>query len=286
MKYLINYKVFEKSSLTYLGIPNKVMVDIQKLFAISDDAKWQNLPYKKDIRTQLRGGNNNLFITILKDNILVIFSNNNKYYVDNYSYYSQDDFGDDNYWEKEDRIETTITKINNLINRSSKIYKLVSGDWSYKNRAKRRIEKGTKEFENYTNQFKKDFAGNFTRIIKKIYSKRSNLIQDMIITNLINVNINISPNKAKEILTANIDKAKQSEFYKKKGYEKDPFKLQLQYIKDNSLTIFNEFLIRFEDEISKKHNEYLNLPEICNRFTRDRVMTMFMYFLYSGKLMN
>ena len=73
--------------------------------------------------------------------------------------------------------------------------------------------------------------------------------------NLINTDINISPEKEKELLSMNVSKAKESDYYRKKGKEKDPFKLKLEYIRDNSLTIFNEYLISFENEMSDKYNK-------------------------------
>lgn len=284
MKHLLKYKLFEKSSLTYIGVPNDVMVDIQKRFALSDDAQWKELTYKKDLRTELRKGDN-FFITVSETNINVIFSINNSLYIDVYNFYQEDDMGNE-YWDKDDRIESNVTEINKEIPRNAKIYKLLSGDWTYEGRAKRRLKKSTEEFDDFTTKFKKEFATNFTKIIKKLYSKHSELIQRLVIKNLINQSKDISPEEAKEILSLNIDKAKQSDFFKKRSQEEYPFKLQLQYIRDNSLTIFNEFLITFEDKMTEKYGHYLNIHELCEEYGREKIMTAFMYYLYSGYLMN
>jgi len=284
MKYILAYKLFEKSSLTSLGIENDVMVDIQKQFALSYDAQWKQLTYKKDLRTELRK-EDNLFIALSENNIIVIFIVEGKLYVDNYKFYQSDDMGNE-YWDKEDRIETNVTEINKEIPRNAKIYKLISGDWTYENRAKRRLKKSTEEFDDFTNKFKKDFADSFTNIVKKLFTKHANLIQNMIIRNLITQNKDISPEEAKDILSFNIDKAKHSNFLIKRGREADPFKLKVQYIRDNSLTIFNEFLITFEDKMTEKYGEYLNIPELCKRYSKDKIQTAFMYYLYSGKIMN
>jgi len=119
-----------------------------------------------------------------------------------------------------------------------------------------------------------------------LFNKHANLIQRLIIKNLISQNKDVSPEEAKEILSLNIDKAKQSDFYRKRGEEKDPYKLQLQYIRDNSLTIFNEFLITFEDKMTERYGEYLNVSELCKKYGREKIMTAFMYYLWSGSLMN
>jgi len=283
MKHLLKLKLFEKSSLTYLGVPNDVMVDIQKQFALPDDVQWQELTYKKDLRTELRKGDN-LFVTISENNINVIFLVKNELYIDVYNFYQEDDMGDE-YWDKDDRIQSTITDINKMIPRNAKIYKLLSNNWSYEGRAKRRLKTSSIEFDDFTVKFKKEFADNFTRIIKKLYSKHSEVIQKLIIRTLITQSKDISHEEAKEILSLNIDKAKQSDFYRKQSQDKDPFKLQLNYIRDNSLTIFNEFLIIFEDKMTEKYGEYLNIPELCKKYGRDKIMTAFAYYLYSGKIM-
>jgi hypothetical protein len=286
MKYLYDYELFEKSSLTHLGVPNDVMVDIQKQFALPSDVKWKNIKYKKDLRTELRKYGKRIFISVSEDkyNIVVIFSVDGNFYVDNYKFYIADDMGDE-YWDKEDRIKTNVTDINKSIQGGSKIYKLLSDDWTYENSAKRKMKKYSAEFDNFTLEFKKDFAKNFTKIVKRLYSNHSSHIQEIIIHNLISVNNNISPEDTKEILATNVSKAKQSDYFKKKGEEEDPYQLQVDYIRDNSITIFNEFLISFEDEISQKYNEFLNIHELCLRYGRDKISLSFMYFLYSGKIM-
>lgn len=286
MQHLLSYKLFERSSLTYLGISKEVMQDIQKQLALSDNATWKELKYKKDLKSELQKDNDDIFVIISKDenNVIVIFSINKYYYIDNYKFYNSDDMGD-GYWDKEERYQSTITDINKYVQRGSKIYKLSSGNWTYNNRKKRILIKNQKEFIEFTNKFKYEFAINFTKIVKKLYKNNSDIIQKIIIKNLINTNKNIEPEQAKKLLTSNIDRAKQADYYTKRSEEKDPFKLQLQYIRDNSLTIFNEYLISFEDEISKKYNEYLNVPELCKMYSREKIMTAFMYYLYSGKIM-
>lgn len=287
MKHLKTYKLFEKSSLTYLGVPDEVMVDVQKQFALSDDAQWKKLQYKKDLRTELRKDGDKLFVVVSEDknNVIVIFSVDKDFYVDNYRFYKSDDMGDE-YWDKEDRIESTITDINKYVPRGAKIYKLLSGDWTYENRAKRKLKKYEYELKEFTDQFKRDFADNFTKIVKKLYKRNAELIQKIIMRNLINIDKNISSEKAKKILSSNVDKAKQSDFFRKKGEEQDPFKLQLQYIRDNSLTIFNEFLITFEEKMSEKYSEFLNIYELCKRYSIEKIQTAFIYYLYSGKIMD
>jgi hypothetical protein len=286
MKYLLKYKVFEKSSLTFLGVPNEAMIDIQKQFALSSDAEWKVIKYKKDLRTDLRRNEDKLFIVVSSDknNIIVIFSIDNEFYVDNYNFYKADDMGSE-YWDKEDRIKTNVTDVNKSIPKGAKIYKLISGDWSYENSAKRELNKRSDDFDDFTIQFKIDFADNFTNIIKKLYKNHSSLIQDMIINNLLTVNNSISPEKAKEILSVNVDRAKQAKFFKNRGQEKDPYNLQIQYIRDNSITIFNEYLIRFEDGMSQEYSEFLNISELSKKYGRDKIMTAFMYYLHGGKIM-
>lgn len=283
MKNLIDFKLFEKTSLINIGVPFEVMKIIQKDFALSDDFTWKNVPFKKNLKIELRSPGSNLFIAISRKEVLVVFSINSQYYLNRYYLFGEDDFGGGN-WEKEPRTEITITDILNLLNKDFKFYKALKGDWTYVGRINRKITKEESEFLDFTNKFKKEFADNFTRIVRKLFQRKYKLIQDVIMHNLLYLNKNVSPKKAKELLGLNIDKAKEGEYYKRKSEENDPYQLQLEYIKDNSLTIFNEFLIKFEEIISQEFKEFLNLPELCKRFGREKIMTAFMYYIFAGKI--
>jgi len=148
----------------------------------------------------------------------------------------------------------------------------------------RKIRKEESNFENITNEFKKDFAINFTNIVKRLYGRKANIISEIIVNHLKNVKNDLTNEQIREILYLNVDRAKEVDDFKQKQKESDPYKLYNDTIKQNSLTIFNEYLIRFEDEYSVKYKEYLNIPIMIERFTRDKVMTAFMVYLYIEKL--
>jgi hypothetical protein len=57
-------------------------------------------------------------------------------------------------------------------------------------------------------------------------------------------------------------------------------------IKSNSLTNFEEDLIKFEDEYSDKYKEFLNIPIMINRWSRDKIFTALMVYLRTKKLIN
>ena len=57
-------------------------------------------------------------------------------------------------------------------------------------------------------------------------------------------------------------------------------------IKADSLTIFDKYLAEFEDVYSDKYKEYLNLPIMIERWTREKIMTAFLIYIYSNKLIN
>ena len=56
MKYLQTYNIFEKSSLTSLGVPNEVMVHIQKNYEIPSEIEWEKIRYKKDFSNEKKNG--------------------------------------------------------------------------------------------------------------------------------------------------------------------------------------------------------------------------------------
>ena len=285
MKFLLSYKLFEKTSLIGIGVPYSVMQSIQRNYAVSDDADWKFLKYKKDITTALHKTKNVLLISICKDKLFVIFSYNNEFYIESYFITEKDDFGNEQ-WQRIERVKDTITNITKKIEKGCKTYELISGNWLHEFSGTRKIRAEESKFQRITNEFKKDFAENFTKIVKQMYGKKANVVTDVIINHLKNVKKDLTDEQIRDILYLNVDRAKDVDTFKNKEKEKDPFKLYNQVIKDNSLTIFNTHLISFESDYSDKYKEYLNIPIMVEKWGRDKIFTAFTYYLYSKKLMN
>ena len=283
MKFLLSYKLFEKTSLIKIDVPYQVMQGIQRDYAISDDAQWKRLKYKKDVNSALQKSQNNLIISVCENEILILFSYNKEFYIENYIITEKDDFGNVQ-WMRAERIKTTIANCLKKIERKCKSYELLSGNWLHEFRKVRKLRKEESDFEQITNEFKKDFAENFTNIVKKLYGKKANVITEIIINHLKNVKKGITDEQIRDILFLNVERAKEVDVFKKKQKEKDPYHLYNEIIRADSLTIFNEYLIRFEDEYSDKYKEYLNVPIMIEKWSRDKIMTAFMIYLYTGKL--
>jgi hypothetical protein len=282
MKFILSYKLFENTSLLGIGVPFSVMKNIQKDYAISDDAQWKTLKYKKDAVSALRRNKNTLIISISENKLFLLFSYNKDYYIETYLS-EKNDFDDK--WKRIDRIKSSMTDIVTRIERGYKSYQLISGNWLHEFSTVRKIRKEESNFEKITNDFKKDFAYNFTKIVKKMYGVKSNIITNIIINHLKNIKRGLTEEQIRDILYLNVDRAKEVDEFKKREKDKDPYKLYNDIINQNSLTIFNEYLLKFEDEYSDKYKEYLNIPIMIEKFTREKVMTSFMYYLYSEKLM-
>lgn len=280
---ITKFKIFEKTTLINLGVPLQIMPKIQKDFALSDDAQWKILNYKKDINLILHSQKDILILSVCKNSIFVIFSYNNLYYIETYTLINNDDFGNKQ-WQNSREV-TTITEILQKIGRNCKSYQLISGSWSPEISKKRKIKKEDTDFVDITNNFKRNFAENFTRIVKKLYRNKANIITDIIINHLKNVKNNLTDQQIRDILFLNVERAKETDILKNKQKEKDPYKLYNEFIKANSLTIFDEHLLNFENDYSEKYREYLNVPIMIEKFGLDKVNTAFMYFLYSNKLM-
>lgn len=283
MNFLLSYKLFEKTSLINIDVPYQVMQGIQKDYAISSNAEWKRLQYKKNIIAALHKPQNTLIISVCENEILISFSHNKDFYIENYIISEKDDFGNIQ-WVRSERTKTTITDCVKKIERKCKSYELVYGSWLHEFRKIRKIRKEESDFEKITNEFKRDFAENFTNIIKKLYGKKANIITDIIVNHLKNVKKGITDEQIRDILFLNVERAKEADFFKKKQKEKDPYHLYNEIIRADSLTIFNEYLIRFEDDYSEKYKEYLNIPIMIEKFGRDKIMTAFMIYLYTKKL--
>ena len=285
MKFLLSYKLFEKTSLIGIGVPYSVMQSLQKNYALSDDAKWKPLKYKKDVTSALHKQKDNLIVSICTGKLFVMFTHNKEFYIETYFLTEKDDFGNEN-WQRIDRVKDTITNILKKIEKGCKSYELISGDWTPEFYGKRKIKKEESDFEQITNDFKRDFAESFTKIVRKMYGRKANVITEIIINHLKNVKKNITDEQIRDILFLNVDRAKNIDMFKKVEKDKDPYKLYNQVIKDNSLTIFNTHLISFESDYSDKYSEYLNIPIMIEKWSREKISTAFMIYLYCNKLID
>lgn len=259
MIYNFNDFLFEKSSLTQYGVPKKVMQNIQSDFALSPNAEWEKVNKKGDVIDVLKKGGENLFIMITIDNISIFGSNESikgtEYFIDKYIY---DDDGWGGEFNKLDREYKTITQLSYDINSKSNIYMLMD-NFTLKTQDVRKLNKYQKEHNEFVENFKKDFIKSFDKILKRITKSNFNSAKEEI------------REKAKriayqnDILIKNLDNPLEG---------------------SNGLSILDEFLYKFEDAYAEYFDERLDIEEMSDYFTRDKVMTMFMYYIYTEKLMN
>jgi hypothetical protein len=250
--------LLEKSSLTKLGVPREVMQPLQKDFAIPADAQWERVGLKRDVEKIFRDGEKELILQIEVDSIKVFVSyftpSADRYFIDSYVL---DESGWGGY-EKIPREEVTLTRLLYEINSKSLLYHLKS-PFSLIRQPKRLLMKKEKGFQDFTEKFKKDFLENFDLILKRIVGSQYK--------------------DAKQEIK---DKARQVEIENK---------MMLSGLDDplegpNSLTILDQFLTEFEDAYSDFFGERLDIQELSQYFSREKMMTSFMYYIYTGKLLN
>ena len=251
--------ILEKSNLTKLGVPKEVMQSIQRDFAMPADAELKKLTLKRDAQKILRTGNKELILQISLKNIKVFVSYPKGkeiiYFIDKYIF-KNDGWGGE--YKKLDREYTSMTQLFSHIDSTGLIYHLNSEFSLIKQGVRKLINKEIK-FDEFTKQFKSDFVENFDNILKRIVGSK---IKD-----------------AKKDIG---EKYKQIEIENK---------MMLSGLNDpitgnNSLTILDEFLMQFEDKYSDFFGERLDIEELCNYFTRDKMLTSFMYFIYTGKILD
>jgi len=251
---LKDYLLLEKSSLSALGVPREVMQPIQKDLAIPSDAKWDRIRLKKDAISIINDNKKVLLLQIGIDEIMVFISFNNKYFIDTYTMKDSKDWGGG--YNKLPRENVSKTQFISRIDSSVILYHLLD-DFSIKTQPYRKIEKKEKEFTKFNENFKNDFLEQFNAILRRIVGYNYKDAKDEI-----------------------AEKAKRVELENKmmiSGLE-NPLE------GPNSLTILDQFIIEFEDEYSKYFDERLDLMELSELFTREKIMTSFMLFIYSGKI--
>jgi hypothetical protein len=282
-------KLLEKSSLTALGVPKEVMQNIQKDYALRPDADWVEYTLKKNIKDELIKNKNVLFVQIGDDSIKIycsVYENKRKFYlIDRYIKYIGE-WGE--HWEKNNREGITLTQLLIEINSEPKYkkYKLKDDIFSVVKSDIRNIEKSEKEFENFNIQFKKYLINYFTKVLKNSHSKASKRIEKTIINNLAKVKIDLTPEDIKQVLYQNVDLATKTKKHQQKAEDIPKYKLDNEEVQFNSLTIFNEFLLQFEEEYSEKYNEYYTVKNLVEKYSKDKIISAFIYYLYTGSLMD
>lgn len=258
-EFLNENLINEKSSLTSLGVPTNVMKSIQNDLALTSDTKWEKIDYKYLVDDYLKKGNKSLFLQLSVNAIKIIVCypsiKGTEFFVDEYKYENDDWTGD---YKKRKRSFTSYTKTLEEIRTKSNIYKLV-GDFSILKQKKRQSIKQDEEFIEFNVKFKKDFIKKFDYILKKLTGA-----------------------KFKDAKTKIGEKAKQI------AIENDMLIKSLDNPLEgaNGLSIIDEFILQFEDAYSELLDDQVTIHDLIDMYSRDKVMTMLMYYIKSGKTMN
>ena len=280
MRYLQTYSIFEKSSLNRLGVPTEIIQELQYNYEIESNANWERINLKKDVKKELMKDEISMFIEINNKYIQVYINLGNNEYIRQYMRY--DDYGWGVY-DIHDREDITRTQLLISINSKSKIYKL-EGDFQYKSKVQRKVQKELKEFDETTKNFKMYIMENFNKIIKRLYGKRYEGVMKQIAQNIKKFSVDSEPEEILKFLKDNEKLAQKAKEYEKaKGADdlKRIKRLEKQY---NSLPVLDEYLINFEEEYSNKYNTRLTIKDLIEEFGRMKIETAFMYYLYTDRI--
>jgi len=278
--------ILEKSSLTQLGVPKPVMQQIQKDYAISKDASWLEYTRKMDVKEQLLKPENSLFIQVIIDQIVKVFGsiykdNHKSYFLEEWNLDEDKEWGGE--WKKGERHILSITSLMYYTSvRHMKAYKL-EGDFETLPQQMRKEIEVQRDFQEFTEYFKKYVLDNFSRIIRGIFGNRAeNEVKDKIIQNISKVKKDLTLQQIRKILVGGVEKIDKTKI----DIPEDPLSLKDTTIKDNSLTIFDEYLLGFEEAYSEKEKEFVFVEDLCKKYTLNKVIRAFIYYIYNGKVIN
>lgn len=287
MKYIQTYKIFEASSLTKIGVSREVMQQIQRNYEIPVDAQWERIPNKGKIKDILK--ENRCLIIEMSELFISVITNNNGVYTTETFTYDEDGWGS---YEKKDRKIDSFTQTFNSISSKNLLWYLVDNRFEIQSQPVRREKREKMKFDTDTFDFKIKIVQNFNRLLKRMYGAKHNKILDTIYQKISSVPMKMDQITGKdwekelfELIDSNEKLKKLADQYKKMRDEHDILgleKLEKQY---NSLTIFDEYLIEFEVMYSEEFNAHLTIRELINEFGLDKIMTVFMYYLYTGRKM-
>jgi hypothetical protein len=172
------------------------------------------------------------------------------------------------------------------MNKEYKHYLLNSYDFSLVKSNIRKIKKEEAQFDSFNQTFKRDILNYFTKLLKNSYSSTAKRVESTIIDNLASVQGDLSPDEIRKILYQNVDDAKKTKKFKIKADDIEKYDLNNTEKQYNSLTIFDEYLYEFEDAYSEKYKKYYNIKSLVEKYSRMKIITAFIYYLYTGLLMD
>jgi len=280
MKHLQTYNLFEKSSLTSLGVPNEVMKNIQYNYEIQSDAEWNRILYKKDVKEQLQKDEIALFIEINIKYIKVIINLGNDKYTQQKFMYDNSGWGG---YKIKDREEITRTQMLYGIRPESNIYRL-DGTFQSRPKVQRLIQKEMNLFDNVTNEFKFHMLYNFNKIIQRIYGARYENVMRKIASNIKELIVNATADEILQFLKDNKKMAEKAKEYEDAKKDEDLLRIKDLEKQFNSLPVLDEYLINFEEGYSNKYYTRLTIKDLIDDFGRMKIETAFMYYLFTGKL--
>jgi len=281
MKHLKTYTIFEKSSLTPIGVPDEVMKEIQINFEIKSNSTWKKMKLKKDIINDLKK-NKSFYISFSKytDNMFIFYSVDKKYYM---QYFRFDSNGWGTY-EIDNREEISFNNLNGMINIKNEIYKLENSSFKTKLKKQRIVQSQTEKLEKTTESFKYYILKHFNNIVKRMYGGKYYKVMTRISENLSDITNTTSASELLDILTDNKELAKIAAEYEDAMNDDDLLKLKNLEKKYNSLTIIDEYLLMFENEYSEKYSYFVNIKSLIETFGRMQIETAFMFYLYTGRI--
>jgi len=284
---ITNFKIFsllEASNLNKFGLDQTIISHIHKDYALEPNATWIELKYKKDIISNLKSNKNTLILQIEPDYVSILITSYNKgsflHFKDIYKYDEEVQWGGT--WNKGKREE--ITNLEDNIYSNSKWY-LLKGDFSLKTKDVRDIQSDINDFDSFTNQFKTDFISNFYMLVNKMYGKKAEEVKTKIINDLKNVSDDISKEDSKAILLMQKQEASKIDYFNKKAKNSDPYGIRYDIPQANSLSIFDEFIITFEEAYTDKLEEFVTIKDIADKISYDKLLTSFLVFMYSGVIL-
>ena len=274
-KFIIN----EKSSLTKLGVPNDVMKIVQEIYKLPAKTKWTKIDTLKDFKREMIESESSIYISINNRKVKIITNYNHELYLQMYVY-SDIEFGTYTIYPIEKKSPSQLLKM------------ILSSDDIYKSDAINIIppiaeimaEDEYKKFDKSTQDFKFDTIKNFNNIISRIYTIKYNDVINIIASNMSNLDNLVSQEEITEFLKNNDELLKISKEYDRIRRSEDYYRLKSIQKQHNSLTLFDEMLIEFEDMYSGFYGVRLTVPQLVTLYGYMKVQTAFIYFIYTKRI--
>jgi hypothetical protein len=169
----------------------------------------------------------------------------------------------------------------------NELYILNKGTFETKPRKERVVQKRLQELDVFTLNFKLDVVQRMNNILKFTYGGKKQKMIKQVIKNIDTMKGIDFWKDSLALIKDNMKIRKMIDYYDTLKTKKETLSDVLNNWSEqlNSLSALDQYIIEMEDGYSEMYDEFYNIEKLCKDFSRDKIITAFIFYLFTGRYM-